>query len=622
MPIRNSRGDVHGVVLWLAAAAIALWPQAQLLGQSEAEEASVTSAQGLRGYYFVGEPQDETFRLDDYGIPIPTGEPAASRLDSRIAFGHGQGFDRSRGQVEWYAHPRTGAVIWQGYLRMPKAGTYYLATASDDGSAVYVHDARVALNGQFGGWIPSEHFAYPDAGIEQTSNANENTYVVPIVVSRPGVLPIEVRYAMRNIGSTGFGIDLYWVTPDSPRGADDKRIAEIVPSEALLPEDPEEQPAASTSAARSTLQSDYLYFPLGIEDHATLRVRVVDVAGQPLSGRRVHISTLSSYGPRMTVTQPEPTDEDGWANARVELPSQIVSHTSKFFATVLDDFVDVGQMTEIVVAPSRGITFLPPAYSPYYDPRTFRIAPEPLVVGRPATITVPLTNRQDVPYSLYVSVLAQESNIGGIDWNPLGASEPVLLQPGESSQVSVTWSPERSLAHICFQVIVWGNVADSAAGAWQVLGIATAEAAGPPQPLESRQQNAGAVSDFLDWLNDEIEGIYEAAAPLDVRSGRYSVGGEVATVSVGGEEVGSISAEGSFGATEGSDPTKDIVSGRWSFGISWFGGGKKEISGEVGVRISDEVQQRVSSPYGGLGSKTGAAVRRMPGCDPQFREQC
>src|SRR5688500_9442453 len=61
----------------------------------------------------------------------------------------------------------------------------------------------------------------------------------PVSVTAPRVLPIEVRYIAHNASSNhGFGIDLYWVTPDAKRDQSSKPIAELVPSDALFIEPP------------------------------------------------------------------------------------------------------------------------------------------------------------------------------------------------------------------------------------------------------------------------------------------------------------------------------------------------------------------------------------------------
>src|SRR3989441_12374026 len=112
---------------------------------------------------------------NDFQLPRPFTAPAAVRVDPQIAFGQGKGFvSRSGKQTQWwptgFAIPagwtiwqatikpwdQVRAVIWKGYLHLPKAGTYYLATASRGASAVDLNQARVAINGTYGGAVVSQ----------------------------------------------------------------------------------------------------------------------------------------------------------------------------------------------------------------------------------------------------------------------------------------------------------------------------------------------------------------------------------------------------------------------------------------------------------------------------------
>src|SRR3989442_9331967 len=94
---------------------------------------------------------------NDFQLPRPFTAPAAVRVDPQIAFGQGKGFVLQNGKqtrgwptdfpipADWVAHygrdqpwVYLAAVIWKGYLHLPKAGTYYLSTASRGASAVYL----------------------------------------------------------------------------------------------------------------------------------------------------------------------------------------------------------------------------------------------------------------------------------------------------------------------------------------------------------------------------------------------------------------------------------------------------------------------------------------------------
>lgn len=465
---------------------------------------------GLRGSYYAS----GAFDVDPLDLPVPTGPAEAIRIDRQVAFGRDEGFVKGRGsQISWAPASMAGpmAVIWEGYIRFPQAGTYYLTTASRNGAAVHLNEARVALSVN-GGYTPSETFAYADPGLEPSWDPARHTYLVPIEVEGPRLYPIEVRYVANNIGSVGFGIDLYWVTPGAQRDGSGKPLAELVPVEALYPQVPEalahELIEAEASSAHTTLASDFLYYPAGVDSFATLTIRVADAQGRPLEGRRVHVSATVDRGDRDLVDQASaPTDRNGITTVRVRPPAgekEFNEHTSRYIATVLGDYVHAAHEAEMRYSHGEGMSFLPYAFAPYYDGRSFLISPTPLQVGREATITVPLTNRQAEPYEVYISVTSKETNIGATDWNPLGRSERVVLQPGETRELSVGWTPEYEIGHVCFKTTVWGKPAGRrtasarASSPFLLVGFAPLSAAGQEsdeaRPMESRQQNVGTVA--------------------------------------------------------------------------------------------------------------------------------
>jgi hypothetical protein len=475
------------------AATIGLWPAAS------------TAVPGLTGAYYL--PSSRSYHIDDDGLPVPTKDSDATRIDAQIAFGAGKGFVREgREQLVWWVpeRDRQVAAIWKGFVRLPKAGTYYFATVSDDASSVYLNQSRVALNGGLGYYIASDAFRYPDAN--PAPHPSRHTYIVPVAVDGPRVLPIEVRYVGRNASSNhGFGIDLYWVTPDAKRDQAGKPIAELVPAAALFTEPPEPIVRPVVSRAHSTISSDFLYFPF--DGVATLTVRLADERGRPVPGRRVHISGLTSYGEADAITQPQkPTDENGTTTAKVQ--AQSTRHVSTFFATDITDFVDVGQTAEIIMAPQK-LSFLPPAFSPYYDGKHFKVTPTPVRVGQPTTVSVPLTNRQKSGAQLNVRLLQNPQNIGLRDWTKIAESETFTLAPGETKTVELTWTPTEALAHLCFKVEVWGELQRAGIdGPWFALGrayaadpqpkerVATIRGAGAPRDgvlINSRQQNIGPI---------------------------------------------------------------------------------------------------------------------------------
>jgi hypothetical protein len=470
-------------------------------------DAAAAPAHGLTGHYYSNRfPWSfdlnagvlKSFLLD-YGSPTGNEKPDAVRIDSQIAFGRDKGFvrDAGKGQLIWWTPESAQSVVWKGYLRLPKAGTYYVVTASSGASAVYVNRSRVALNAEFGGSIPSPAFSYGDAALPAPHDAARGQYAVPIVAAGPRVLPIEVRYIRHDSADRARGIDLYWVAPDAKRDAAGKPIAEIIPTEALYVEAPGPIEPTLVSRAHSTISSDFLYFPHPAE--ANLTVRLADEKGRPVAGKRVHISGLTSYGPADIITQPDkPTDANGITTARVK--GDATKHRSIFFATDITDAVDVGQTAEMTMTGEK-ILFLPQAWSPYYD-TNFKVSPTPLRVGQPTTISVPLTNRQSVPAQLSLRLLINPQNIGLRDWTKIGESETFLLKPGETRVVEITWTPTAVSGHVCFKVEVRGKLGARTSDGRQWSLISSAHAA-DPQPkeagasgelLESRQQNIGPVT--------------------------------------------------------------------------------------------------------------------------------
>src|SRR5262249_19181798 len=153
-------------------------------------------------------------------------------------------------------------------------------------------------------------------------------------------LPIEVRYnsLKRSYGgnypSAGVGIDLFWATPDSPRNASGKPIAEIVPSDALYTEPPGPVEKAEVRSPNSMIRHDHLYFPTAYTEEAvTVTIRLADKDGRPVAGKHVYLSSLPSVGYSDTITQPDkPTDERGETNAKIRANATYpVEHDSTIF---------------------------------------------------------------------------------------------------------------------------------------------------------------------------------------------------------------------------------------------------------------------------------------------------
>lgn len=502
-----------------------------------------TAQHGLTGNYYISNwdkdvpppagPYAQVWHdPNDFSLPKIFTPPVASRVDAQVAFGQGKGFSAKNPgpPVIWWPAASAlpagwtaknvwdyfAAVIWKGYIHLPKAGTYYFATVSNGASAVYINQARVALNGNYGGVLVGDAFDYSreqvldfvdnlfggrDSVLSQSDPRYQ--YVVPVSIDAPRDVPIEVHYNpsahFTHRASEPFGIDLFWVMPDSPRDANGKHIASIVPSDALYTEAPGPIEKPVVRSANSTISADFLYFYLPSDKFVTLTVRLADKDGNPVAGKRVYLNSLNAWKAD-PITQPEkPTDADGMTTARIRA-DLAVQHDSSFFATDVTDFVDVAQVAHISFLPYVA-SFFPQSFSPYYDPRGFRVEPLPMQVGKPLTITVPLENGGKYPGEVSITFKRNDWNIGVPVWNDaIGEVKNVHLNPHEHKDVSITWTPKQESSHQCFRVELQGH--------WIVSGIASvhplvasvqpalAWQAGRSQNVpanDSKQQNIGAV---------------------------------------------------------------------------------------------------------------------------------
>ncbi len=473
---------------------------------------------GLTGSYYVSTLETHSdvnptgkdwfvqawFDPNDFQLPRAFSAPAAVRVDPQIAFGKGKGFVPQNGQqsVWWptsFPNPagwvqgsdakpweHLAAVIWKGYIRLPKAGTYYFATISNKASGVYLNQARVALNAGYG-VVVSDAFSYAKEDMEDFAKnlglapsmegwapraSPEASYVVPLTIDAPRDLPIEVRLNAQSLGIAlafahsygAVGIDLFWVTPDSPRDASGKPVAQIVPSDVLYTEPPGPIEKPTVRGANSMLSANFLYFPADrIDIDGKVTIRLADKDGNPVAGKRVHVGSLVSYGGADAIKQPEkPTDEKGEATAIIR-PGEgyLVTHDSTIFATDATDLVDVAQVAHVTFQaerPSQGPSFFPDGFSPYYDPDLIKVEPLPLRVGRPVTVSVALENRGKDAAELTASFQVNHLNIGAYSWTEIGKVEHIRLKPGEARRVSVNWTPGEAQTHQCFRVELSGRV--------------------------------------------------------------------------------------------------------------------------------------------------------------------
>jgi hypothetical protein len=473
-------------------------------------DAAKEPVHGLLGHYYTrdlpGSYDLKGFLPDEYGIPVPNKQPNAIRVDAQIAFGKGKGFVRNDAaggsQLVWWAPAEARAAVWKGYIRLPVAGTYYLTTASSGASAVYLNSARVSLNGGFGGSVPSDKFSLGETGTGAANSPNHRQYVVPIPVTGPRVLPIEVRHLIHDSSGVPRGIDLYWVRPDAPRDASGKAVAQIVPTEVLFTQAPEPVDKPKVRGANSMISSDFLYLSAVPGSEATVTVRLADEKGRPVAGHRVHVTTVQSpdggSSPDEIIQPLQSTDENGIVTAKLRATGD--QHGARLFATDLTDFVDVAQVADVIFERRREWSLRPAGFAPYYDSKAMTVEPLPLRVGQPTKLTILLANRTPDTAEVTAAFLARETNIGGVKWDAVGKAERITLAPGESRKVSVTWIPQKPDPHVCFKVDMTATFQPSAKkahGAAQVLaaalGASSALAASAPV-TESLQQNIGPVT--------------------------------------------------------------------------------------------------------------------------------
>jgi hypothetical protein len=463
-------------VVSLAFAVSAMW-----LGFQTRAKAAPPARHGLLGLYYATDLPTEK----DFLLPEPVRNPDATRVDAQIAFGQGQGFkiesssstDVLMGQWARFgplqgAEHRFGwlkAVVWRGYIHFPKAGTYYFATVSHGSSAVYLNDARVTLNGPgsyYGAMVSSDAFSYDQADIadfiEHVRGTPfykrvEDSYVVPVTVESARDLPIEVRYGGASAGV--IGIDLFWVTPDSPKDPSGKPLAKLVPADALYAEAPRPVEQPVVRSANSTLALDLYCAAVKETQPLTITFRLADSKGQPIAGKRVLFNTTADdkYGFDQ-LTQPEnPTDRNGITTAKLRSDPTARAHASSIYAVDATDFVQIGQVGHVRFPEVNEGFFASPCTSGF-DPNLITVEPRPMVVGRPLTLRVKLENRQKSDVELNANFQATDWNIGANTWKDIGHVNRIRLKPGENKDVSITWTPSAEQTHQCFRVNLTGQI--------------------------------------------------------------------------------------------------------------------------------------------------------------------
>lgn len=472
-------------------------------------KAAPANTHGLVGRYYVAGPQVST-KPNDFLLPEAVTAPAATRVDAQIAFGQGSGFKNppiGRHGAAWAptGSELFGAAMWDGFIHLPKAGTYYFATVSQGPSAVYLNQARVALNGRasvYGRLLWSDSFAYDPADVQDfiqnvkgTPNGlRQDAYAVPVTMDGPRDLPIRVRY---NGAENGFiGIDLMWVTPDSPKDASGKPIMKVVPSDVLYTEAPTPIAPTVVRGANSMITSDLNCSGAQEQKFITLTFRLADKNGNPVAGKRVAFATLSDedFGQNELVQPDKPTDENGITTAKLKSNPDSRPHTSAIYATDMTDLVDIAQVGHVRFVDAKLAFFATPCTAGM-DPNVISVEPQPLMVGRPVTIKTKLENRFKVEVELNATFQATDWNIGANTWKDIGHVDNIVLKPGEIKDIGMSWTPTAEQTHQCFKVKLNGKAKRASTRA-------------PGAPLMAAAVPPAALFQDLGDLADEVNRVF------------------------------------------------------------------------------------------------------------------
>ncbi len=467
------------------------------------------STHGLVGRYYTAGPQ-VSMNPNDFLLPEPVTAPAATRVDAQIAFGQGSGFKNpplGRHGAAWSptGSELFGAGMWDGFIHLPKAGTYYFATVSQGPSAVYLNQARVALNGRasvYGRLLWTDNFAYDPADVQDfiqnvkgTPNGfRQDAYSIPVTVDGPRDLPLRVRY---NGQENGFiGIDLMWATPDSPKDASGKPIMKLVPSDVLYTEAPGPIAPTVVRGANSTISSDLNCSGVQEKKFITLTFRLADRNGNPVAGKRVAFATLSDedFGLNELVQPDKPTDENGVTTAKLKSKPDSRPHTSAIYATDVTDLVDIAQVGHVRF-PDVKLAFFASPCTAGMDPNVISVEPQPLMVGRPVAIKTKLENRFKVDVELNATFQATDWNIGANTWRDIGHVDNIVLKPGEMKEIGMNWTPTAEQSHQCFKVKLNGKAKRASTRA-------------PRSPLMAAAVPPAAIFQDFGDLADEVNRVF------------------------------------------------------------------------------------------------------------------
>ena len=204
-------------------------------------------------------------------------------------------------------------------------------------------------------------------------------------------------------------------------------------------------PLAPGEARLLTLEPLRWFAPADGVARIYVRITLRDGNGQPLPGRTVQLE--SGLG---QVVDGGVTDVQGQTLAYV------TSNTPGEAELVAS--LDFAETCELATSPTARVTFtdapddplLGEAESPYMN-SGISIAPLPLAVGSPVTISVELVNPNDFPIEVDVTFGIAQLGIGLV-FGPIGEVAGVRIEAESSAVVSVPWTPLVT-GHVCVEVL-------------------------------------------------------------------------------------------------------------------------------------------------------------------------
>lgn len=198
-----------------------------------------------------------------------------------------------------------------------------------------------------------------------------------------------------------------------------------------------------TDAKILTLTPQRWYTPADGINPVYIKIKLVDGAGNPLSGYQTHVT--SNIG---TVKDGSLTDANGECYARI---------TSKTAGTAtINAVVENLNVCDYLRSQNSEITFtseastvgdlLSHSASPYMH-EDMKISPMPITQGVPSKLSVKMNNPYDKP--IWVDATFEIAQFGiGLIFGPIGTVQKFLIEPLQSGIVEVPWTPPIS-GHYC-----------------------------------------------------------------------------------------------------------------------------------------------------------------------------